>query len=91
MGMDPMRSVEGTLGRRAHDGDRSPPEVEPVGHTVRGVPILAYDEKNRPVFGYHPDNGKPICAFPTKRGPCKNTSRMDNGRCSHPAAGGSRA
>ncbi len=86
--MDPMSSVEGTLGRRAHDGD---PEVEPVGHTVRGVPILAYDEKNRPVFGYHPESGRPICAFPTKRGPCKNTSRMDNGRCSHPAHGGRRA
>ena len=84
MGMDPMSSVEGTPGRRGHQG-------EPVGHTKRGVPILAYDEKNRRVFGYHPDNGKPICAFPTKRGLCKNTSRMDNGRCSHPAHGGRRA
>lgn len=78
----------GTPGRGGHQsGGR---EVEPVGYTERGAPILAHDEKGRPVFAYHLETGRPICGFRGKNGPCKNTSRMDNGRCNHPAHGGKR-
>lgn len=57
-------------------------ELQQVGKTKRGSPIYAYDEKGRPVFGYHPKTGKPICAkTKSNKEPCLRMDRMQNGRC----------
>src|SRR5215204_6072678 len=59
--------------------------MEPVAHSQKGHPIFGFDGPNetRPIFGYHPEKGVPVCASPKRKGKgnCLIQQRQGNGRC----------
>ena len=59
--------------------------LEPVAKSHKGHPIYGFDgpNENRPIFGYHPEKGHPICAskLRNKDAVCLSSTRLGNGRC----------
>jgi hypothetical protein len=70
---EPVRAVSGGL--------------EPVGKSHKGPPIYGFDgpNANRPIFGYHPEKGVPVCAsklrtkLTNKDAVCLSSMRHSNG------------